>query len=163
VLLVFLGIGLTRNPRELPSPLIGKPVPQFSVQQLDAPGASVSPRDLLGRVWVLNVWASWCEACRIEHPDLMALSRSLDAPLVGLNYKDGRDDALRWLQRFGNPYRQSAFDPDGRVGIEFGVYGVPETFVIDKQGIIRMKHLGPLNTPEAKGRLERLVKELNNA
>jgi cytochrome c biogenesis protein CcmG, thiol:disulfide interchange protein DsbE len=160
ILLAFLGIGLQRNPRELPSPLIGKPVPQFSAQMLDNPADTVSPAKMQGRVWVLNVWASWCEGCRIEHKDLMDLSRAVDAPVIGLNYKDQRDDALRWLQNNGNPYRQIAFDHDGRIGIDFGVYGVPETFVIDRHGIIRMKHIGPLSLPEARERVARMVKEL---
>ena len=162
-LLLFLGAGLRRDPRELPSALIGKPVPAFQASRLDDANATLAAADMQGRVWLLNVWASWCEACRAEHADLMELSKTLGAPLVGLNYKDGRAEALGWLQRYGNPYQQTAFDPDGRVGIEFGVYGVPETFVIDKRGIIRMKHLGPLNTPEARERLTKMVKELEHA
>ncbi len=162
VLLAFLGAGLRRDPRTLPSPLVGKPVPQFSAQRLDEPGATVSPANLQGRVWVLNVWASWCEGCRLEHQDLMALARATPAPVIGLNYKDRREDALRWLQSHGNPYRQVAFDHDGRIGIDFGVYGVPETFVIDRQGIIRLKHTGPLSAPDARERIVRKVKELAN-
>ncbi|MCE3264552.1 MAG: thiol:disulfide interchange protein [Pseudoduganella sp.] len=162
VLLGFLAVGLQRNPRELPSPLIGKPVPQFAAQRLDDPSGTVSPANLRGSVWVLNVWASWCEGCRTEHKDLMDLSRAVNAPVIGLNYKDQRDDALRWLQDHGNPYRQVAFDHDGRIGIDFGVYGVPETFVIDRHGIIRMKHIGPLSAPDARARVARMVKELAN-
>jgi cytochrome c biogenesis protein CcmG/thiol:disulfide interchange protein DsbE len=160
VLQAFLGAGLRGNPRELPSPLIGKPVPRFSAQLLEDPAATVSPADLQGRVWVLNVWASWCEGCRIEHADLLDLSRAMQAPVIGLNYKDQRDDALRWLAQRGNPYRQVAFDHDGRIGIDFGVYGVPETFVIDQRGIIRMKHVGPLSAPGAREKIARKVKEL---
>lgn len=162
VLLAFLGIGLKRDPRELPSPLIGKPVPQFAAQLLDNPAAMVSPADMQGRIWVLNVWASWCEGCRIEHQDLMELSRTVQAPVIGLDYKDRRDDALHWLRNNGNPYHRIAFDHDGRIGIDFGVYGVPETFVIDQHGIIRMKHIGPLSAPEARERIARMVKELAN-
>jgi cytochrome c biogenesis protein CcmG/thiol:disulfide interchange protein DsbE len=159
-LLTLLGIGLQRNPRELPSPLIGKPVPQFAAPALDNPAGVVSPSAMQGRVWVLNVWASWCEGCRIEHKDLMEFSRAVDVPVIGLNYKDQRGDALRWLQTQGNPYKQIAFDHDGRIGIDFGVYGVPETFVIDRHGIVRMKHTGPLSAPEARQRVARMVKEL---
>jgi cytochrome c biogenesis protein CcmG/thiol:disulfide interchange protein DsbE len=162
LLLAFLAAGLKRDPRELPSPLIGKPVPQFAVQMLDDPAATVSSANMKGKVWVLNVWASWCEGCRIEHKDLIDLSRAVDAPVIGLNYKDLRDDALRWLRTNGNPYRQVAFDHDGRIGIDFGVYGVPETFVIDRQGIIRMKQIGPLSAPDARERIARKVKELAN-
>ena len=162
LLLAFLAVGLKRDPRELPSPLIGKPVPQFAAQMLDDPAGTVSPDSMKGKVWVLNVWASWCEGCRIEHKDLVDLSRAVDAPVIGLNYKDQRDDALRWLRTNGNPYRQVAFDHDGRIGIDFGVYGVPETFVIDRQGIIRMKQIGPLSAPDARERIARKVKELAN-
>ena len=160
VLLAFLGIGLQRNPRELPSPLIGKPVPQFSAQLLDNPADTVSPAKLQGRVWVLNVWASWCEGCRIEHKDLMDLSRAVDAPVIGLNYKDQRDDALRWLQNNGNPYRQIAFDHDGRIGIDFGVYGVPETYVIDREGRIRFRYAGPLDAATVEQTLLPLIESL---
>ena len=144
----FLAIGLKRDPREVPSPLINKPAPAFSLPQLDAPERQVAAKDLLGQVWLLNVWASWCVACRQEHPLLVDLSRAGQVKLYGLNYKDKRDDALGWLQKFGNPYLKSMSDTEGLVGIDYGVYGVPETFVIDKQGVIRYKQIGPV-TPEA--------------
>ena len=144
----FLAIGLKRDPREVPSPLINKPAPAFSLPQLDAPDQQVAAKDLLGQVWLLNVWASWCVACRQEHPLLVDLSRAGQVKLYGLNYKDKRDDALGWLQKFGNPYLKSMSDTEGLVGIDYGVYGVPETFVIDKQGVIRYKQIGPV-TPEA--------------
>lgn len=147
VLVAFLAVGLSRNPREIPSPLIGKPAPAFSLPALDAPDQKVSVQDLRGKVWLLNVWASWCVACRVEHPLLVEFSKSGAVPIYGLNYKDKRDDAIGWLARFGNPYIRSLSDTDGLVGIDFGVYGVPETFVIDKAGVIRMKHIGPV-TPE---------------
>jgi cytochrome c biogenesis protein CcmG, thiol:disulfide interchange protein DsbE len=147
VLLGFLAVGLSLNPREIPSPLINKPAPAFSLPALDAPDQKISAQDLRGKVWVLNVWASWCVACRIEHPLLVEFSKAGMVPIYGLNYKDKRDDAMRWLVNFGNPYTRSLSDIDGLVGIDFGVYGVPETFVIDKQGVIRMKHIGPV-TPE---------------
>ena len=147
VLLGFLAVGLSLNPREIPSPLINKPAPAFSLPALDAPDQKISAQDLRGKVWILNVWASWCVACRIEHPLLVEFSKAGMVPIYGLNYKDKRDDAMRWLVNFGNPYTRSLSDIDGLVGIDFGVYGVPETFVIDKQGVIRMKHIGPV-TPE---------------
>lgn len=145
VLVVLFGVGLKLNPREVPSPFVGKPAPAFTLPRLDDPGSSVSEQDFRGQVSLLNVWASWCVACRQEHPLLNALAA--DLPIYGLNYKDTRDAALGWLSRFGNPYRLSAFDQTGRVGIDWGVYGVPETFVIDRQGVVRHKHIGPL-TPQ---------------
>jgi len=147
VLLGFLAMGLSLKPREIPSPLIDKPAPAFSLPALDAPEQTIAAQDLRGKVWILNVWASWCVACRIEHPLLVEFSKTGAVPIYGLNYKDKRDDAIRWLGQFGNPYTRSLSDTDGLVGIDFGVYGVPETFVIDKAGIIRMKHIGPV-TPE---------------
>jgi len=112
---------------------------------------------------MLNVWASWCVSCRAEHPILMDFARTNTIPVVGLNYKDGRDDGIKWLRDFGNPYMTSAFDNDGRVGIDFGVYGVPETFIIDKQGVIRMKHIGPLTPDAITKKIMPLIKELKNA
>ena len=147
VLVGFLAVGLGLKPREIPSPLINKPAPAFKLAVLDDPSQSVSPQDLRGKVWMLNVWASWCVACRIEHPLLVDYARSATIPIYGLNYKDKRDDAQRWLSTHGNPYTRSLMDTDGLVGIDFGVYGVPETFVIDKEGVIRYKQIGPL-TPE---------------
>ncbi|HJV83435.1 DsbE family thiol:disulfide interchange protein [Noviherbaspirillum sp.] len=162
-LLVFLAIGLRLNPREIPSPFIGKPAPAFKLTQLQAPDKTISPQDMKGQVWLLNVWASWCVSCRQEHPVLMDFARTNTLPIVGLNYKDKREDGLGWLRQFGNPYTVSAFDNDGRVGIDYGVYGVPETFVIDKQGVIRMKYTGPI-TPEAIAeKLLPLIKELKSA
>ena len=148
VLVVFLGIGLGLNPREIPSPLIDKPAPAFDLVQLHEPGKSLTTKDMQGKVWLLNVWASWCVSCREEHPVLVALAKTRVVPIVGLNYKDQRPEALRWLQQFGDPYVMSIVDGDGRVGINFGVYGVPETFVIDKTGVIRYKQIGPV-TPKA--------------
>jgi cytochrome c biogenesis protein CcmG/thiol:disulfide interchange protein DsbE len=144
----FLAVGLKRDPREVPSPLIDKAAPAFSLPQLDAPDQRVAAKDLLGQVWLLNVWASWCVACRQEHPLLVELSKTGQVKLYGLNYKDQREDALGWLQKLGNPYVKSMSDTEGLVGIDYGVYGVPETFVIDKQGVIRYKQIGPV-TPEA--------------
>ena len=148
VLAVFLGIGLTRDPRKLPSTFIDKPAPAFRVPQVHAADKTFSPEDMKGQVWMLNVYASWCVACRVEHPLLVEIAKSNAVPLVGLDYKDKREDALKLLEQQGNPYLVSAFDADGRVGIDFGVYGVPETFIIDKKGVIRHKQIGPI-TPEA--------------
>jgi cytochrome c biogenesis protein CcmG/thiol:disulfide interchange protein DsbE len=148
VLAVFLGIGLTRDPRKLPSNLLDRPAPRFTLQQVAAPDKTFSPADMQGQVWLLNVWASWCVACRVEHPLLMEMARANTVPVVGLDYKDKPQDALKFLARHGNPYQVSALDLDGRVGIDYGVYGVPETFVIDQQGRIRYKHVGPI-TPES--------------
>lgn len=148
VMLGFLAVGLGLNPREVPSPLINKPAPSFTLPTLGSPDKTFSPQDLRGKVWLLNVWASWCVACRIEHPVLVELAKTGVVPIYGLNYKDKRDDAIRWLGNFGDPYQQSLSDTEGLVGIDFGVYGVPETFVIDKAGVIRLKHIGPV-TPEA--------------
>ena len=148
VLVVFLGIGLGLNPREIPSPLIDKPAPAFELVQLHEPGKSLTTQDMQGKVWLLNVWASWCVSCREEHPVLVELAKTRVVPSVGLNYKDQRPEALRWLQQFGDPYVLSIVDGDGRVGINYGVYGVPETFVIDKAGVIRYKQIGPV-TPKA--------------
>lgn len=167
VLVVFLAVGLKRDPREVPSPLVGKPAPEFRLDTL-APGKQFSPADMRGQVWLLNVWASWCVSCRAEHPLLVAFSKQGGLPIVGLNYKELRGDgeidmkkvpageepalvrqrAGAWLARHGDPYALSVLDLDGRVGIDYGVYGVPETYLIDKKGIIRFKQIGPI-TPEA--------------
>ena len=161
VLVGFLAVGLNLDPREVPSPLIGKPAPAFDLAKVDAPEQRIRRDDLLGKVWVLNVWASWCVPCREEHPLVADLARRKLAPVYGLNYKDTRAAATGFLTRLGNPYEASLFDGDGRVGIDYGVYGVPETFVVDKQGVIRYKQIGPL-TPEAiEKKIVPLVKELN--
>jgi len=146
VLVGFLAVGLQRDPREIPSPLIEKPAPAFTVPQLILADKNFSPADMKGKVWMLNVWASWCVACKVEHPVLMDLKRRDLVPVIGLDYKDKRADALKFLAQNGDPYDFSAMDTDGRVGIDWGVYGVPETFVIDQNGIIRYKHIGPVTT-----------------
>lgn len=165
ILFIFLGLllayGLKLDPRKIPSPLIGKSLPAFSQPTVADPERRVSRDDLRGRVYLLNVWASWCVACRQEHPLLNELSRNKTIPIIGLNYKDKREDALGWLGSLGDPYELSLADPDGRLGIDLGVYGVPETFVIDKEGIIRYKFIGPL-TPQAwEQHLAPLIKELS--
>jgi len=160
-LVLLLGVGLSLNPREVPSPLIGKPAPVFQLPQLHQPDKSLSSTELQGKVWVLNVWASWCVACREEHPVLADLARSGIAPVYGLNYKDQRDNAVAWLKRYGDPYQASMFDADGRVGIDYGVYGVPETYVIDRQGVIRYKRIGPVTPTILKDKIVPLIAELN--
>jgi cytochrome c biogenesis protein CcmG/thiol:disulfide interchange protein DsbE len=159
-LVAFFAVGLMRDPREVPSPFIGKPAPAFKLEELHRPGTSFAPEQMKGKVWLLNVWASWCVSCRVEHPLLVDMSKRKVVPIVGLNYKDNRDDGVSWLTKFGNPYQLSAHDFEGKVGIDYGVYGVPETFVIDKQGVIRYKQIGPI-TPEAlEKKILPLIKEL---
>ena len=166
-LVALLAVGLNLNPRDVPSPLVGKPAPAFTLNQLAEPDKTLSPKDMQGKVWLFNVWSSWCVSCRQEHPVLVEFSKKVDVPLIGLNYKEVRGDggfdmskmpaeeekklawerANTWLSQHGNPYKLTVMDLDGRVGIDYGVYGVPETYIIDKAGVIRMKHTGPI-TPE---------------
>jgi cytochrome c biogenesis protein CcmG/thiol:disulfide interchange protein DsbE len=160
VILGFLFVGLGLNPREVPSPLVGKPAPAIQLAQLHSPEKPFSQKDMLGQVWLLNVWASWCVSCREEHPHLVALAKSKTVPVVGLNYKDKPDEAKAWLKQFGDPYLLSATDLDGRVGIDYGVYGVPETFLIDKQGVIRYKQIGPVTPESLEKKILPLVREL---
>ena len=162
-MLGFLGVGLKLDPHEVPSPLIDKPAPVFRLQTLDTPSRLLSSGDMRGQVWLLNVWASWCAGCREEHPILVEFAKTRTVPIVGLDYKDQPDDARRWLANFGNPYVASVSDPEGRTGIEFGVYGVPETFVIDKAGIIRYKQIGPITPEVLRDTILPLVKKLNAA
>ena len=161
VLCIFLGIGLTRDPRLVPSPFIGKPAPAFALTHLHDPNARFSPEQMKGKVWLLNVWASWCPACRVEHPVLNDINRRGIVPIVGLNYKDARADATRWLQQNGDPYLLSVWDNDGKVGIDYGVYGAPETFVIDKSGVIRYKQIGPITPEVLEKTLLPLIAKLN--
>jgi cytochrome c biogenesis protein CcmG/thiol:disulfide interchange protein DsbE len=181
VLVVLLAVGLNLNPRDVPSPLVGKPAPAFSLARLDSPEQKFSPQEMLGKAWLLNVWASWCVSCRQEHPLLVELAKRQSVPLIGLNYKEVRGDgaidsskldatsekrmaierAGGWLARHGDPYTLSVLDIDGRVGIDYGVYGVPETYVIDKAGIIRMKHTGPVTPDILSGKILPLLAELS--
>jgi cytochrome c biogenesis protein CcmG/thiol:disulfide interchange protein DsbE len=183
VLVVFLAIGLRLNPRDVPSPLVGKPAPTFNLPTVAAPDKNFGPADLRGKVWLLNVWASWCVSCRQEHPVLVEFSKRSSIPLVGLNYKEIRGDANfdmnkiaapeekqmalqrahLWLNKHGDPYRLSVLDLDGRVGIDYGVYGVPETYVIDKAGIIRLKYTGPISPDVVDKQILPLVAELEKA
>jgi cytochrome c biogenesis protein CcmG/thiol:disulfide interchange protein DsbE len=162
ILVVFLWRGLSLNPREVPSPLVGKPAPQFELPKLGEPGITIKRDDLLGKVWVLNVWASWCAPCREEHPLVIAFAKRSGIPVYGLNYKDQTAAATTWLAQLGNPYAATLVDAQGKVGIDWGVYGVPETFVVDKAGVIRMKHIGPLTDTAIRTKLEPLVKELSS-
>lgn len=163
IVVVFLAVGLNLDPREVPSPLVGKPVPQFSLTRLKDPGLTFSQEDLNGKVSLLNVWATWCVSCRAEHRVLLALAKSGKVDIYGLNYKDKREDALRWLQVLGDPYVANAFDGEGRVGIDWGVYGTPESFLIDKQGVIRHKVIGPITVEVLKDELLPLIEELQSA
>lgn len=159
LVLIFI-YGLQHDPRLVPSPLINKPAPTFNLPTLHSPNINIHLDDLKGKVSLLNVWASWCVACREEHPLLVKTSQTNALNLYGLNYKDTREDALRWLNKLGNPYIESAFDQAGTIGIDYGVYGVPETFVLDKNGIIRYKHIGPLNKQDIDDIILPLVKQL---
>ncbi len=180
-LVVLLAVGLNLNPRDVPSPLVGKPAPAFTLSQLAEPDKTLSPQDMRGKVWLFNVWSSWCVSCRQEHPVLVEFSRKVDVPLIGLNYKEVRGDgefdmskmpaadekklafqrANQWLSQHGNPYKLTVMDLDGRVGIDYGVYGVPETYVIDKAGVIRMKHTGPISPEVLTQKILPLLAELN--
>lgn len=178
-LVVFLAVGLTRDPREIPSPLVGKPAPAFSLPVLVG-DQSFSPADMKGKVWLFNVWATWCVACREEHPLLVSFAKQSQVPVVGLSYKEiqpqdlasgpltqaqqmqlARERSLRFLQRQGDPYTLSVLDLDGRVGIDYGVYGVPETYLIDRDGIIRYKRVGPLTPQILQDTLLPLIQQWN--
>jgi cytochrome c biogenesis protein CcmG/thiol:disulfide interchange protein DsbE len=156
----FLWRGLALNPCEVPSPLIGKPVPAFHVPVLGDPSKTLSAADLRGKVYLLNVWGSWCVSCRDEHPVLVELSKRGTIPLYGLNWKDKREDAIAWLQRFGDPYVVSGVDREGKVAIDFGVYGAPETYLVDREGIIRFKQTGPLTWKVIEERIAPLAAKL---
>jgi cytochrome c biogenesis protein CcmG, thiol:disulfide interchange protein DsbE len=157
---VFLALGLNLKPGEIPSPFINKPAPSFSAPKLDNSSETLTPGDLKGKVWLFNVWASWCVSCRAEHPILNSLAQQQAAVIVGLNYKDKPDDAKAWLDSLGNPYNVSIMDQDGRIGIDWGVYGVPETFVIDKKGLIRYKHTGPITDDDIQQTFLPLIAQL---
>ena len=163
VLFAFLLVGLGLNPREVPSPLVGKPAPEFRLAKLHTPEQQLGTADLRGQVYLLNVWASWCVACRVEHPLLVELAKSKVVPIVGLNYKDKPEEGIAWLKQHGDPYTVSVVDRDGRVGIDWGVYGVPETFIVDKAGVIRYKHIGPVDASAIENRIVPLVRELQKS
>lgn len=183
-LVVLLAVGLNLNPREIPSPLVGKPAPNFELKRLDPNAPVFAPAEMRGKVWMLNVWSTWCVSCRQEHGVLVSLSRQKVLPIVGLNYKEIRGDneldvtqfandknlpeenrlarqrINQWLTKHGDPYVLTALDLDGRVGIDYGVYGVPESYVIDQNGIIRLKHTGPLTPDLIAQKILPLVGEL---
>jgi cytochrome c biogenesis protein CcmG/thiol:disulfide interchange protein DsbE len=160
-LVIFLFVGLSRDPHEVPSPLINKPAPSFQLPQLSEPAKTISAQDMRGKVWLVNFWGTWCIACREEHPMLVEYARTGLIPIYGVDYKDDRAVAKRWLEEFGNPYADVAFDAEGRTSIDYGVYGAPETFLIDKNGVIRFKQIGPL-TPEVwEKQIVPLARQLN--
>lgn len=160
VLAVFLGIGLTLDPRKIPSPLIGKPVPEFELPPVKGRTLGLAAANLKGEVSLVNVFASWCAACRDEHPLWIQVQRSGVVPIHGLNYKDKPDDAQAWLKELGDPYTRTGADISGRVGIDWGVYGVPETFVIDRNGVIAYKHIGPITPKSLDETILPLVRKL---
>jgi len=160
-LVTLLGAGLRHDPGEIPSPLLGKPAPAFALPRLDQPEQNFGPEAMKGRVWLLNVWASWCASCRQEHPLLVDLAQRKVVPVIGLDYMDTKPEAEKWLAERGNPYQLSIQDAKGKVGIDYGVYGVPETFVIDKQGVVRFKLTGPVTQEALDKKLLPLIRELN--
>jgi cytochrome c biogenesis protein CcmG/thiol:disulfide interchange protein DsbE len=161
VLVVFLAIGLGRDPHEVPSPLINRAAPTFRLPQLKEPSKTFSAEDMRGKVWVLNVWASWCVSCREEHPLLLKYAETGAVPIYGLNWKDKREDALAWLGDLGDPYVLSVTDLDGRVAIDYGVYGAPETYLIDQNGMIRYKQIGAVTADVWQNKILPLVQQLN--
>ncbi|MBI2384197.1 MAG: DsbE family thiol:disulfide interchange protein [Gammaproteobacteria bacterium] len=156
-LLALLGVGLTLNPREVPSPLIGQPAPDFRLTTLD--GRPFSVQDLRGKPALVNFWASWCAGCQVEHPLLLRLAREDGVAIFGMDYKDEPDAARQWLARHGNPYTEIVADPAGTAGLDWGVYGVPETFVLDAQGVIRYKHIGPVTEEAWRDQIRPLLAE----
>src|SRR4029450_5319803 len=163
VIVAFLWAGLSRDPREVPSPLVGQPAPAFQLAQLHAPDKRLSTADMKGQVWLLNVWASWCVSCRVGDPLLVELAKANVVPVIGLNYKDKNDAGIAWLNQHGDPYRLSVVDADGRVGIDWGGQGFPETFVVDKNGVIRYKQIGPITVEALEQKILPLVRELQKA
>ncbi|MEQ8249588.1 MAG: DsbE family thiol:disulfide interchange protein [Alphaproteobacteria bacterium] len=163
VVAVALGIGLTLRPREIPSVLIGKPVPEFALQPVQGRDLGLSSADLKGQVSLVNVFASWCVPCRVEHPLLMEISRRNIVSIFGINQRDEPDDAERWLRTFGDPYERTGADLDGRASIEWGVYGVPETFIVDDQGMIAYKHIGQMTAKDLEKTILPLVRQLQKA
>jgi cytochrome c biogenesis protein CcmG/thiol:disulfide interchange protein DsbE len=161
VLAGFLLIGLFRDPHEIPSPLINKSAPDFQLPQLQQASATFSAKEMRGKVWLLNFWGTWCVACREEHPLLVQYAKTGAVPIYGVDYKDERAAALQWLDEFGNPYTLTAFDVDGRISIDYGVYGAPESYLIDRKGVIRFKQIGPITEDVWRNKILPLAKELN--
>src|SRR3990170_8475289 len=163
VLVVLFGIGLTMNPRDIPSPLIGKPVPEFSLPPVKGRTLGLSSADLKGEPSLVNVFASWCVACREEHPLLMGLKERGIVPIHGINYKDKPADAQAWLNELGDPYTRIGADISGRVAIDWGVYGVPETYVIDRDGLIVHKHIGAITPQAMRDTIMPIIKKLQKS
>lgn len=161
VLVGFLYVGLDLNPRKIPSVLIEKPVPEFSLPRLLDPNSKMTNEDLLGKISLFNAWGTWCPSCYQEHPALIEIARKYKIPIYGLNYKDVREDAIRWLNKLGNPYVDIAFDQDGRSSIDWGIYAAPETFIVDKKGIIRHKHIGPIDLDIFTNELLPIINDLD--
>ena len=161
VLVGFLLVGLRRDPHEVPSPLINKSAPDFQLPQLQQASATFSAKEMRGKVWLLNFWGTWCVACREEHPLLVQYAKTAVVPIYGVDYKDERAAALQWLDEFGNPYTLTAFDVDGRISIDYGVYGAPESYLIDRNGVIRFKQIGPITEDVWQNKILPLAKELN--
>jgi cytochrome c biogenesis protein CcmG/thiol:disulfide interchange protein DsbE len=160
-LVAFLLVGLNRDPREVPSPLINKPAPAFQLPQLHEPAKTFSAESMRGKVWVLNFWGTWCVACREEHPLLVEFAKSEELPIYGVDYKDDREAAKQWLNELGNPYALVAFDVDGRTSIDYGVYGAPESYLIDKNGVVRFKQIGPITEDVWNKKIVPLARQLN--
>lgn len=161
-LFLFLWKGLSLDPHKLPSALLNKPVPQFLLGTVLSPNQTFTNKDLRGKITLLNVWATWCVSCRDEHPVLMEIARDYQIPIYGLDYKDQRLSAAQWLHEFGNPYKLVGFDGNGSVAIDWGVYGTPETFVIDKAGFIRYKFIGPLTEDDWQKKVLPVIKGLQD-
>ena len=164
ILVVILGVvlyrGLFLNPQSMPSALIGKTIPEFSLTQLVNENVLISEADLTGDIYLLNVWATWCPSCRYEHPYFLELAKDTRFTLYGLNYKDDRADALVWLNELGNPYQLSVFDDKGRLGLDLGVFAAPETFVVDHLGIIRKRFAGPIDYKVWQDEFEPLIQQI---
>jgi cytochrome c biogenesis protein CcmG/thiol:disulfide interchange protein DsbE len=158
---LLLGPGLNLEPQAAPSSPVGRPAPAFALAQLDQPDKTFGPQDMRGNVWLLNVWASWCAPCRQEHPLLLDLAQRGVVPIVGLNYMDARPGGSKWLAQHGNPYRLSILDTGGKTGVDYGIYGVPETLVIDKAGVVRLAFNGPVTAEFIEKTLLPLIKVLN--
>lgn len=167
-LIFFVGVGLllwralSLHPNQIPSPLINQTAPSFTLPTLFSKNKTTSEKDLIGHVTLLNVWATWCYACAVEHDYLLELAKNHDMMLYGFNYKDNTDSAKTWLKEHGNPYQIIAIDADGKTAIDWGVYGTPETFIIDKKGIIRYKHIGPITPENWENDLQPLVDKLRS-
>jgi len=160
IMVGFFAVGLGLDPSIVPSPLVEKQAPEFELPELFDPDRTITLADFDGQVYLFNVFASWCTACRLEHPLFMAIAKKGEVPIYGLNYKDERSDAIAWLAELGNPYEVIAADRKGRVGIDWGVYGVPETFLVDKKGVIRYKRIGPFNAEILRDTVLPLVRQL---